>query len=110
MRRYSSRLVLGVLLGLVFAMTNMAFVWTSKTLTSRLDNTHQSVVGTETAPPVSKLQQMASDLKLARFLAAEGWTTTRLAAVRGCLAAAAIVDGGPWLCGLPERLFHELGK
>ena len=50
LRRYWGRLVLGVLLGVLFGLTNASFVWATKTLMERLEDPQKKVIASKPTP------------------------------------------------------------
>ncbi len=54
LRRYWVRLVLGLVLGVLFGMTNASFVWATKTLMERLEDPAKRQVGSVKAPVPAK--------------------------------------------------------
>jgi subfamily B ATP-binding cassette protein MsbA len=62
-RRYSFRLLAGVLLGIVFGISNAAFVWATKTLISRLTPPAAAeVVSDQRSEPLAELPRIPLDV------------------------------------------------
>lgn len=68
LRRYWVRLCLGILLGVLFGLTNASFVWATKTLMERLEDpkAEKSVTLTQKSAPVKPPSQFV--VKVDRFL------------------------------------------
>jgi ATP-binding cassette, subfamily B, bacterial MsbA len=72
MRRYWSRLVAGMLLGVVFGLSNASFIWATKTLFQRLKGPDQAAQLTLTNPGSGEISWQTAPAKDGAASAAQG--------------------------------------
>ncbi len=73
MRPYWVRLALGVLFGLVFALSNGSFVWATRTLSERFSGEPPAVVAPQASPKASAWSQPLTELNLAIQRTIDPW-------------------------------------
>ena len=79
LRRYQSRFVAGILLGILFGVSNLGFVWASKTLIGRMDSETVAAANQSAAKQKAGSETTAFSARIERTkLLVEQWVNERL--------------------------------